>query len=44
MECRQHISDILGVHSLLNHGRYLDFPSLIRRNKRIVFSFIRNIM
>ncbi|KAJ6897204.1 hypothetical protein NC651_023160 [Populus alba x Populus x berolinensis] len=44
MECRQHILDILGVHSLLNHGRYLDFPSLFKRNTRVVFSFIRNRM
>ena len=41
-EWRQHISDILGVHFLLNHGRYLGFPSLIERNKRVVFSFIRD--
>lgn len=31
----------LGVSSSFNHGRYLDLPSMIGRNKQQMFSFLK---
>ena len=38
------ISNILGVLTPLNTGRYLGLPSLIGRNKRVIFAFLRERM
>ncbi|KAJ6937282.1 hypothetical protein NC652_011815 [Populus alba x Populus x berolinensis] len=42
IECKQYISDIPAVHTPLNHGRCLGLPSLTGRNKKVIFSFIRD--
>jgi hypothetical protein len=41
-ECKSHILNILEVHTPLNHRKYIELLSLIGRNKRVVFSFIRD--
>ena len=43
-DLRSNISNILGVHAPLNTGRYLGLPSLIGRNKRAIFAFLRERM
>lgn len=41
-ECREEVCDILGVVSTTDHGLYLVLPSLVGRNKRKDFSFIKD--
>ena len=36
------ILDILGVHTRIGTGKYLDIPSIIVRNRKDTFSFIKN--
>lgn len=39
---RENISLLLGVHNSLDYGRYLGLPSLVGRNKRRAFSFLKD--
>lgn len=39
---RDHISSVLDVHNSIDHGRYLGWPSLIGRNKKNMFSFLKD--
>ncbi|KAJ8753347.1 hypothetical protein K2173_019746 [Erythroxylum novogranatense] len=39
---RTAVESILGVNTPLDHGRYLGLPSLIGRQKKQVFSFIKD--
>ncbi|KAK5838773.1 hypothetical protein PVK06_007511 [Gossypium arboreum] len=41
---RWELFDILGVHTPLDHGRYLGLPSLVGHTKRSIFSFLRERM
>ncbi|XP_021621434.1 uncharacterized protein LOC110621459 [Manihot esculenta] len=41
---RSNISNILDVHSPLSHSAYLGLPSLIGRNKKAVFDFLKERM
>jgi len=36
------ILDILGVHTRIGTGKYLDIPSVIVKNRKDTFSFIKN--
>lgn len=42
METKAAISNVLQISSSLNDGAYLGLPSLIERNKKRVFSFIKD--
>ncbi|KAK8265675.1 hypothetical protein V6Z12_D12G192800 [Gossypium hirsutum] len=42
MADRSMVHSVLRVLALLDHGRHLGLPSLIGRNKRQVFGFIRD--
>ncbi|XP_021603132.1 uncharacterized protein LOC110608230 [Manihot esculenta] len=41
---RSNISNILDVHSPLSHSAYLGLPSLIGRNKKAIFGFLKERM
>ena len=43
-DLKSNISNILGVHAPLNTGRYLGLPSLIGRNQKVIFAFLRERM
>ncbi|KAL8511165.1 hypothetical protein ACS0TY_017839 [Phlomoides rotata] len=38
---REVIKDIFGVHNSINTGRYLGLASLVGRNKREIFNYIK---
>lgn len=38
---KHRLNAILGVHNPIDHGRYLDLPSLVGRNKKQIFAFLR---
>ncbi|XP_073132988.1 uncharacterized protein [Henckelia pumila] len=40
-ELKNTLCEVLGVNYTTNHGKYLGLPSLIGRNKREVFDFIK---
>ncbi|KAH1108020.1 hypothetical protein J1N35_011788 [Gossypium stocksii] len=35
------VKSMLGINSPIDHGRYLELPLLVGRNKRQVFAFIK---
>jgi hypothetical protein len=41
---QKQISDILGVHEVMGTGRYLGMPSMIGRNKKAVFGYLKDRM
>ncbi|GAU20068.1 hypothetical protein TSUD_381600 [Trifolium subterraneum] len=40
--CRSFINNILGVVESMGHGKYLGLPSMIGRDKKSIFSFIKD--
>lgn len=39
---RKRISSFLGIKDLIGKGKYLGLPSLIGRNKKVVFDFLKD--
>lgn len=43
-ELRSYLNNIMGTHTGIDHCRYLRLPSLIGRNKRSIFAFLKNML